>query len=202
VPNQWTKKREMDAMAAHVAVGPSHEEVEASDAEIRAKREAEGYPRVEFVRDATDKEIFEKRNDLEFDPWSELSPLEAAVESVKEPGMSYKLLSNRACGLLGGTRGYEPVKDANGELVKVGDMFLGKIPERIAQKRQQRYQDESSALVKSMQESYADKVERLKHDAKELGLTVLESGDSVSDKRTGRTYETGIVVERGEKGFD
>jgi hypothetical protein len=200
--NQYTKRREMAAQADYVAVGAPNEEVEARSEETRAKREAEGYPRVEFVRDATDKQIFDKRNALDFDPWAELSPLEAAVESVKEPGMSYKLLSNRACSILGGTRGYEPVKDENGDLVKVGDMFLGKIPERIAQKRQQRYQEESAAIVRSMQENYADKVERLKHDAKELGLTVLESGDSVSDRRTGRTYETGIVVERGEKVFD
>lgn len=195
--NQHTKRKDTEAEAhLHIALGKSNEELQAEDAENRAGGK---FARTEGFNDAEDKRLFDRREDPDFDPWSEVDPLTAAVDSVREPGFAYKLLSDRCCDVLGGTRGYEPVKTENGDKVTVGNMFLGKIPQRIADKRQKRYQQDAIDQIKQLQADSEDRLDKLKREAKELGVQVLSEGDSVENLGDGQTYGLGITVERGDR---
>jgi hypothetical protein len=173
-----------------------------------AKRDAarrtrdEGYPKVhaqehEYGADAFDKEVL-AREEME----DSTDPLMEAVNRVREPGMSYKFLTERCCTELG-MRGYEKVVDAKGLEVKVGEMFLAKIPERIAKRRQERAVAESQERVTEMQDDYSNSVERLKRDAAGLGVRVLMPGENAAAGGAtdpgllGDVRESGIQIQRG-----
>lgn len=174
-----------------------------SNAELDAEHEARKatdpfYGRVRSGRDQEDKRI--DADDL--DEFGAVDPLRealAAARSLERPGddpKSYKLLSDRCCSHLG-VRGYEVVRDQHGNEVKVGNMFVGAIPQRLAEKRQRRVQDEAEARIRDIQETQVSRIEQIKREAKDLGLTVLEQGDSVQNVGDGETYRMGITVERG-----
>lgn len=198
-PNQYTKRVSApDPNFGHVLVGPSNEELLARDLAAKAEREASGYPRVEMGRDAEDKQIFDRLDDDEFDPLSESDPLRAAVKAYGRPGFANKLLSDRVCNIQG-TRGYQPVMDGKGNIVKIGNMMLGEIPQALADKRQRRNVQMAEESLQTVQETFADQVEAAKRQARSVGLRVLEPGERVISHETGEGVDIGSQFSRGSE---
>lgn len=120
-------------------------------------------------------------------------PMEETVSRHREPGMGYGFMSPKASAVLG-QRGYVVVHDEKGDPVKLGNLVLGKIPERVQQARQAKAEAESVERVKSIADEYTDGVNRIKREAKDLGLRVLEPGEMNGDfvnTETGRTVHIG-----------
>jgi hypothetical protein len=185
-----------DPAFAHVAVGPSNEELNQRQAEIEQKRAENGYPKVEFLADAKDKAT-DGFGDLDFDPLGLTDPLMALKNEYGRPGFSLKLLSEQCNDRLG-RRGYQIVKDENGDPVKMGKMVLGEIPERFSNARKKAVIEKSNDELRSIKDAQRESVERMKSDAKGMGLTILEAGETVNNVGNGQDYQMGISVDRGE----
>jgi hypothetical protein len=146
--------------------------------------------------DETDKQIKRLDDFLEDganDPLLAPNPMQRVIDEHGEPGFAYKFLSPDVSKRLG-LRGYEVVKDKDGNPVKLADLTLAKIPERIAQARQQKDAQESEQRIKETQDQYADSVARVQRDAKDLGLRVLTPGEMAGEyvnTETGRTVSIG-----------
>jgi hypothetical protein len=190
-PNQ-----KVSPAASHVYTGPSDEEIQKRDREIQARNR--GIPKVELTRDQFDKQIFEKRNASDFDPDAEDNPLASAQRMYGRPGMALKALSPRMIGTYG-MRGYEAVKDTNGDPVRIGNMVLGEIPQDIADRRRSKPQRESSQLIKDIEPSQKSLIAR----ARAAGLQVSELDDrmrgDMSTPVNAQGYEDGFYqkVTRG-----
>jgi hypothetical protein len=178
--------------ADSVHSGPPAHEVEAKDKRIRDKREASGFPVIEFGRDGEDKRIFDRTEGMggHLDPLLNPNPLAELIDPYQaaNPHLSFKLLGSVATKIKG-LRGYEPVIDSRGEKVMLGGMMLGSIPKTVTDHRHKHYQTESTEAVSSIEESYAEDVRRIKRDAQSAGLHVLEPGDMPAGEFT--DFETG-----------
>jgi hypothetical protein len=198
MPNQYTKSKvpQADPNFGHVLAGGSNEELIAKHEREEAARIAKGYPTVSFGADAQDKKT-DGFGDIDYDPLGLSDPLLGLKTQYERPGFALKLLSDKVCGHLG-RRGYQIVKDENGDPVRCGNQILGEIPERIAKLRRaapiQRAKEELSSITSQQREA----IDRMKADAKDMGLQVLERGETVKNQGDGQTYDMGLMVERGE----
>jgi hypothetical protein len=135
-------------------------------------------------------------------------PMEEAVQRYGQPGMAAKFLSERCIGVLG-MRGYELVKDEHGDVVKVGTLLMGQIPERMANARREHWARQSDDAVREAVEAFEDNAARAIRDGKAGGISVLREGEGVTSSAAGdfddpeltasylgRTRETGFRVER------
>jgi hypothetical protein len=141
------------------------------------------------------------------------APMEEAVQRYGQPGMAAKFLSERCIGVLG-LRGYELVKDERGEVVKVGTLMMGQIPERMAEARRRHWAKESDDAVREAAEQFEDSAARAIRDGGRGGISVLRDGEGVSANAAGdffvddkldpeltasylgRSRDTGFRVER------
>lgn len=166
--------------ADSVLAGPPEEEVLRHDEHIRSERAARGLPRVEFGRDAEEKRIFDRTEGMggNVDPLLNPNPIKELLDPIAKanPGFSLKLLGNTAC-KYHGLRGYEPVLDERGNKIELGGMFVGRIPTPVAEARKRHYEQASAADVASVQEDYTEEINKVRRDAQNLGLKVLEPGD-------------------------
>ena len=121
---------------------------------------------VEVEADRSDAMIFAK-------------PMEEAVERYGQPGMATKFLSERCIGVLG-LRGYELVKDEKGNVVKVGTLMMGQIPERMANARRDHWARESDDAVREAVEQFEDAAARAIRDGGRGGISVLREGEGVT----------------------
>lgn len=148
------------------------------------------------ARDPFEKKVKAQDDFLEDgqnDPLLAPNPMQEIVNRYKEPGFAYKFLSERVNRQMG-TRGYQIVTDSEGNPVKMADLTLAKIPERIANARQKKDAQESQESINSAQDTYTESVARLQRDARDLGLRVLEPGEMSGDfhnTETGRTVNIG-----------
>ena len=153
---------------------------------------------VEVEADRTDAMIFAK-------------PMEEAVLKYGSAGMAPKFLSDRCIGVLG-LRGYEIVKNENGEPVKVGTLIMGEIPLRMAEARRDHWARESDELVREVAEEFEEKAARAIRDGGGSGISVLRDGERVSANAAGdledpqetasylgRDRPTGFTVERNKR---
>jgi hypothetical protein len=135
-------------------------------------------------------------------------PMEEAVQRYGQPGMAAKFLSERCIGVLG-LRGYELVKDERGEVVKVGTLMMGQIPERMADARRVHWARESDDAVREAAEQFEDSAARAIRDGGRGGISVLRDGEGVNANAAGdfddpeltasylgRSRDTGFRVER------
>ncbi len=189
----------------HIAVGPTNEELD----ERQAKAAKEGkLPRVQVLRDGTgpkkltardpDKQIQEREDfrskvidegayeDVMLAP----DPMHEVAAPYLEPGMAYGFLSS-ACVKSRGMRGYQVVKDAQGNPVTMGTLTLGKIPQRIKDAREKHQREESESQVKSLAVEYEQKVSQVKRTARDLGLAVVDPGEVQGDPRGGQRLNIG-----------
>ena len=99
----------------------------------------------------------EKRKDDVIDrgmePWESPNAMEDLIKRHVKPGMSGKFLSPGRVDK-NGTRGFEPVKLANGEPVKLRNMVLGQMPVEKVEQRNKFYRDKSAAAAKVIKEQY------------------------------------------------
>ena len=221
--NQHTKKLEVaqqtaavDPAFAHALPGPTNEEIRAKQAELEALRAQQGYPRVEFGRDEQEKKSdarragvktgvavelpedhdkrFEAWADLEHDPLGLKDPLEALKQQYQRPDFSVKLLSSDVTGHLG-QRGYLPIKDKNGDVVKFGKMTLGEMPTKYAERRKAAAIADAKDKIRSVNDGMRNELERLRAEAKGMGLELIERGEKAPDAH-GMDRAMGISVER------
>lgn len=196
--NQHTKNKvtQPDANHAHVLVGPSNEELLAQHEEAERIRLAAGYPKVEVGTDAHDKQT-DGFSDLDYDPLGVSDPLLGLKRAYQRPGMALKLMSPDVTQRIG-ARGYETLHDKNGDPVRCGRMTLGEIPQRVADARKRAVMQQTNDQLRSIQDAQRDEIEKLKADAKGMGLEVLEAGDRVANVGDGNVYDMGFSVQRGE----
>ena len=98
--------------------------------------------------------------------------LDEAVARYGRPGMAFRFLSERCVGVLG-MRGYEIVKNENGEPVKCGTLIMSEIPLRIAERRRQHQMELASEAIESEVEKFRDEAERLAHASRLSGVGPL-----------------------------
>src|ERR1051325_6551754 len=131
-----------------------------------------------------------------------VNPMREAVARYGRPGMAVKFLSDRCMDVLG-KRGYEIVKGANGDPVRIGTLNMGLIPQDWAERRRRHFAEESQSAVKEQEEAYYETVAREVRDAggKGVGIAPLEPGDMVhldpalNDVYTGAGRKVGISYE-------
>lgn len=172
--------------------------------EETAKREAAtkaahaGLPEVEMQADDLDKLIDQKWGSTE-DYLTAKDPMLDCVNRFKADygpsanGLSFKFFAPQVVGTLG-VDNYEKCLDRAGEPYAVGEMWMGMIPTRIAEKRQRIAHDESNNQVMESENRFRENVARLTRDASGLGLKVVETGDRGSD---GEPVEAGLNIRRG-----
>jgi hypothetical protein len=126
--------------------------------------------------------------------------LDETVARYKEPGMSYKFLSDRVTNVLG-TRGYETVKDARGDVVKVGTLMLAKIPQMLAEKRRAYYERQSQEAIQGEVEKFEEEAERLAHQSGHRGVGPLKANEVMTANATesedylGQSRPAGFSIE-------
>lgn len=200
MPNQHTKNRvtEPDQNHAHVLVGPSNEEMVARQEQAERERAEKGYPKVEFSADAHDKSV-DGFGDMDYDPLGITDPLAAIKREHGRPGFALKLLSPDVINKLG-RRGYQIVKDREtGAPVQCGRMLLGEIPQQYADRRKRAVAERANDELKTIQDQQREAIEKLKHDAKGLGVEVIEPGERINVGDNGpNVYDASFSVTRGE----
>lgn len=179
-----------DANFGHVLT-KSNAEIQA---EIAERSKDPFYGKVEVLSDPQEKQV------AGFDPYSEVDPMTAILRPVREAGYAYKLCSPRVASHYGSLGGYEQVKDQKGNEVKLGNMFLGKIPQEVADKRKAFNYQQALESVRDQQDTYESQTEELRAKAREVGmaLTPLGSGDAASYGDGNRERKLGIEVSRGD----
>jgi hypothetical protein len=123
--------------------------------------------------------------------------LDETVARYRETGFAYKFLSDRVTNVLG-VRGYEVVKDAKGDVVKVGTLMLARIPQMIADKRRAYYERQSEEAVHAKAEQFQEETERLAHQSGHRGVGPLKSNEIM----TANASETeGLLGQSRPAGF-
>lgn len=131
--------------------------------------------------------------------------LRDAVARYEEPGFAYKFLGESCMKTLG-LRGYEIVKDSNGDPVRAGTLILGRIPEGVAIARRQKWAGDSQAEVDEIEAAYEETINRtLTKEDRAIGLgpirpgTELEAFASEKAENIGETRTAGVRIERQER---
>jgi hypothetical protein len=129
--------------------------------------------------------------------------LRDCITRYGEPGKAYKFLSQRCMDVLG-MRGYTLVLDKKGNHVKAGTLFLGWIPQHIADRRREHYARESEEAVRIQEDAYMDAQERLVRSVGAIGKGSrplnpnerVKANASESEEMLGGEYEMGLHIER------
>lgn len=177
-----------------------YEKTDQGRAELEARNAGKPKARVQVIADEWDKMIAKRENATAV--WDSPDPMKDAVDSVREPGMSYKFLSPRHIQKKG-LRKFEIVTQ-NGEPVRVGDMVLGKMPEAVKERRNAHYQAIGNDDLAAVEAQYRADLERAVRDG---GLSrdqaqdsLLRSGDELHDHRNPeRGAKVGFRISRGEE---
>lgn len=145
------------------------------------------------------KEPLDKAMDQRLDqPWAQVDPLKAAIDAVAEPGFRYRALSEGVCNKRG-TRGWETVVDKKGDKVKVGRLFIGRMPTEVAEQRNEHYRKIGSEDLKSVEESIVTDQEKAIRDSGSRGVSTLRRGEELTDSRDpSRVATVGFGETRGE----
>lgn len=148
------------------------------------------------VADAWDKALDRK---AEAQPWDSYDPFTEAVDSVREPGMTYRMLSDRAHKRRG-RRGWETVTDKDGKPVQVSGMTLGKMPTEAAERRNSHYREIGNEQLRTAAEAYELEQAKVIRNANIKGFAPLRTGETVTDSHDhpGMVTEVGIQSHRGQ----
>jgi hypothetical protein len=148
-------------------------------AEASAKLKASGRyteNRVTVASSEFDKQLLRYEDDANgSEPWEQANPIDAAIARVPDgAGKAFHLFGNATYDR-DGARGFVPEKDAEGNLIKVGNMVLASMPEARAAKREQHYKNLALDAEKAEGERYRE--EQAKNASE--GITPLRPGESV-----------------------
>ncbi len=128
--------------------------------EQRAEGKLQATPGVEVVKDSWYQDLDAGKNALDDE-----------VERVREPGFRYRGISPNSR-RSGQSRGWEPVQDKDGKAVKVGNLFLGKMPEERAIARNAHYVRQGN-----------EQIQDIKERAVEAGLKSTQDGGGIQAQR-------------------
>lgn len=156
-------------------------------------------PRVE-VRDSFDRAIDARTDagDGLLEPWLAPDPVQEALKPYQEPGFRLKLLSedlnNRR-----GLRGFEVVKKPNGDPASMGGrMVIGRMPEDMAQQRNEFYRKQGTEAVEAKEEQLQANQEKILSEGKAVGIRPLRAGEILHDAEDGdRVATVGVRSKRG-----
>ncbi len=166
-----------------------------------AAQRAASKPKPSGVRvtgDAWDKSLLRK---AEAQVWDSFDPLREAVNEVREPGMTYRFLSDLVHKRRG-RRGWEPVLGKDGKPVTVAGMTLGKMPIDVAERRNAHYQAIDTERVQDAAEKFSEDQNRAIRDAGVKGIAPLRTGETLRDnfQHPGMESMVGVHATRGEIG--
>lgn len=168
-----------------------------TDAGVEEFNRGKEQSRVQIVSDPFEKALLQHEESPADQPWQHTDPVASLLQRHGEPGKKYRLLSERIVGARG-LRGYVPVRDGEGNLVKLGTSVLGEMPEELAQKRDAFFQEESSRAVRVAQEEFQVKQEQMVHDAGVEGVGPLASNQVLHDVNDPSFVgQTGLQISRG-----
>jgi len=154
-------------------------------AERAAERRAKGKPEGSGIRvEARDPAEFEERiaanaqaqPDMDrqlkarmaaqegaIEPWEAPDVNEHLTRKHIKPGFRGRFLSPSTINMRG-MRGFAPVKDADGNTVRMGNMILAQMPEERARKRERYYKDKADSELRGVNENFQTAVERASAD--------------------------------------
>jgi len=112
---------------------------------------------VDFERSVEQRRDF-KEHGLE--PWEAPDPMKQLAERHVAPGMAPKFLSPSQIDKRG-LRGYEIVKDSDGQPVRVGRMLLGQMPEAKARARREHLRKAGSERLTAIEEEHQERQREL-----------------------------------------
>lgn len=145
------------------------------------------------VRDRFDKQIDARADAGEgkLDPWMSPDPAKEAIERVAEPGFRHRLLSKDAIDRRG-LRGWEIVQDPeNGGPATMGDrMLIGRMPEEVADRRNQHYRGQGNDAVRQAEEHFQTEQDRILREGEVSGVRPLKPGEILRDRADGERIAT------------
>lgn len=120
---------------------------------------------------------WEDSAESDMQPWEAPNPMTALERQYVRPGfkprwMAPTAVDKRAKGL----RGWKPVRDADGDLVKLGTLFLAEMPEERAEQRNEHYRAMGAANLQRSQEKQQEEHERAVRDTRG-GFAPMSSGE-------------------------
>lgn len=124
--------------------------------------------RVQVLSDEYDRNLMRVEDSIE--PWEAANPIKAAIDRVRTPGMAYHLSSDRVVAR-NGLGKWLPCKDADGNLVKVGNMTLAAMPKPLFDRMERHYKDEANAALKDGINDFQVKQEQMLREAREQGFS-------------------------------
>jgi hypothetical protein len=133
------------------------------------------------------------QNTVGMEPWEAYSPMKELEAKYMQPGMRARYLSDRTV-QRSGMRGWVPVKDERGNLVKLGNMQLAAMPEAKAKKRNQYFADLSANNIQRETEAQQEKQEQI---AREGGPLAPTSNATVIGR-----FGVGTGSEEGDQTYD
>jgi hypothetical protein len=137
-------------------------------------------------------------------PWAPgANPFSEPMDQVRRdhPGMRVRALSPRVCGKRG-LRGWEPAVGKDGEQVRVAGMFMGIMPEDVAEERNAYFAAEGNDALRDIAEQYEVAQEKVIRDGNGQGLSILRPGEVLQDERDPeRAAVSGLHVQRGSQSY-
>lgn len=150
-------------------------------------------PRVTVTSEPFDKIVNAPEG---IEPWETPNPLKDAAAPYARDGFRQRWLSPMRVEQAG-MRKWKPVRDERGDLVRMRKMFLAEMPEEMAERRQQACRDEAKAQYREASESFSETQNRLAHDNRDSGVTVLKQGEEVRNVENGQVVTAGVHTSRG-----
>ena len=102
------------------------------------------------------KGIAKKKDDVierGMEPWESPNAMQDMIKQHVAPGFSGKFLSPRRIDK-NGTRGFEVVKQENGDPVRVQNMVLGQMPKEKVEKRNRYYREQGAQAAAAIKQQY------------------------------------------------
>lgn len=154
---------------------------------------------VQIVADAWDKTLAHR---AQAEPWDSYDPLTEAVDQVREPGFSYRLLSDRVIKRRS-LRGWKPCA-VNGDRVKVGDLFVAKMPTHLKERRDAYYRAIGDEQLANAADNYRLDQEKTVRDGGVVGEAMpLPIGSQVKDSADpSLAASIGVETRRGTAGAE
>ena len=114
----------------------------------------------EFERQLDERREFRSEGP---EPWEAPDLMKDLAERHVPPGFVPKFLSPMQCDKRG-MRGWQAVRDKTGELVKIGRMFLGMMPEAKARARNEHYHKKSAERLAAIETQHQEHQRQLVGD--------------------------------------
>ncbi len=114
----------------------------------------------EFERQVEERRDFRATG---VETWEAPDPMKQLAAEHVPPGFAHRFLSEKQCDKRG-MRGWEAVKDKAGQLVKVGRMFLGIMPEAKADARNRFFRAKGAARLAAIERQHEERQRELVGD--------------------------------------